>query len=127
MSATRLDLPENHPRIQKRAIAVPSPWGRISLLAIAQRTIHVSRHHISTNRKPRKPVPTTLKTLGDHIHIKRYEKRLSLSQVADYVGVTMTVIKSFESDAELPNDSQLQSLQKLLGLDPRLKTTKPNT
>src|ERR1017187_406772 len=102
-------------------------WRRVALLAFTERTIHISRRHISTNRQPRKAVPTTPRTLGDHIHIKRYEKRLSLSQVALNMGLTTTAVKSFESDAELPNDLQWQSLQRLLGLDPRLKPTKPNT
>jgi DNA-binding transcriptional regulator YiaG len=96
-------------------------------LAIAQQTIRASRSHISTNRQPRKSIPTNPKTLGDYIHIKRYEKRLTLSQVADNIGVTVAVVKSFESDVELPNDLQWLSLQELLGVDPRLKPTKPNS
>jgi len=96
-------------------------------LAIAQRTIHVSRCHITTNRLPRKAVPISPRTLGDHIHLKRFEKRLLLRQVAEYLGVTVAEVKSFESDAELPNDLQWQSLQQLVALDPRLKPTKPNT
>jgi hypothetical protein len=96
-------------------------------LAFAQRTIHVSRRHIGTNRQPRKAVPTTPRTLGDHIYLKRYESRLKLTQVAAMAGVTVAVIKSFESDAELPNEREWRSLQKLLALDSRLKPTKPNT
>jgi hypothetical protein len=115
-------------RIAKRtAHDSPSPSRRVALLAITQRTIHISRRHIAIIRLPRKSVPTTPKTLGDHIHLKRYEKRLLLSQVAEYMGVTTTAVKSFESDVEIPNEREWQSLQTILGLDPRLEPTKPNT
>jgi hypothetical protein len=96
-------------------------------LAIAQRTIHVSRRHNGTKRLPRKSVPTTPTTLGDHISFKRYEKRLLLSQVAEYMGLTIAEVKSFESDFDIPEETEWRLLQKLLELDPRLQPTKPNT
>jgi ribosome-binding protein aMBF1 (putative translation factor) len=96
-------------------------------LAITQRTIHVTRPYIAAIRHHRKKVTATPKTLGDHIHIKRYEKRLSLRQLAAMMGLAVTAVKSFEGDSELPNECEWQSLQKLLGLDPRLKPTKPNS
>ena len=96
-------------------------------MAIAERTIHISRIHIPAKRYPRKSVPTTPKTLGDHIRLKRYEKGLLLRQVAEMTGVTVTTLKSFESDATIPNDLQWQSLEKFLMLDPGLKPTKSNS
>jgi DNA-binding transcriptional regulator YiaG len=95
-------------------------------LAIEQRTTHTSRRHIPTNRIHRKAIPTTPKTLGDHIRIKRYEKRLTMSQAAVMAEVTLAALQSFEQDAELPNELQWQTLERLLGLDPRLKPTKSN-
>lgn len=102
-------------------------WRRVALLAIVQRTIHVSRRHIGKNRLPRRSVPTTPTTLGDHISLKRYEKRLLLSQVAEYMGLTVAEVKSFESDIDIPEESEWRSLQEILDLDPRLQPTKPNT
>ncbi len=54
----------------------PSPLGGVRLLAIGQRHIVASRAGISANRNPRKPFPSTLRTLGDYIQVKRLEPAL---------------------------------------------------
>jgi len=122
-----LDWLNEFPPNKMRAMAVPSPWGRIALLAFAQRLINVSRTHIPTNRHPRKRFPSVPKTLGDHIHIKRYEKHLTLAQVALYMGIATKKVKSFESDRKIPNEREWQSLQRILGFDPGLMPERPNS
>jgi hypothetical protein len=47
-----------------------------ALLAFAQRQIRASRAHIPPNRDHRKHISTVIKTLGDYIQAKRYEKGL---------------------------------------------------
>ena len=49
-----------------------------------------------------------------------------MSQAAVMAEVTLAALQSFEQDAELPNELQWQTLERLLGLDPRLKPTKSN-
>jgi len=46
-------------------------------LGFTQRQIQVSRAHISEDRYRRKQLPMSIKTLGDLIQIKRYEKCLT--------------------------------------------------
>jgi hypothetical protein len=47
--------------------------------------------------------------------------------VAEYMGLTVAEVKSFESDIDIPEESEWRSLQEILDLDPRLQPTKPNT
>jgi ribosome-binding protein aMBF1 (putative translation factor) len=67
-------------------------WG-IQLLGFTQRQIRVSRSHIPTYRNPRKLFPTTLKTPGDHIKAKRFEKGLLQSELAEKLGVSVRLVK----------------------------------
>jgi hypothetical protein len=60
----------------------------VLVLGITQRQIRVSRGHIPTNRQPRKSLPTSILTLGDLIQVKRYEKKLTLRQLAPKMGIT---------------------------------------
>jgi DNA-binding transcriptional regulator YiaG len=85
-------------------------------LGIAQRTIHVSRSHIATRRHARKAFPTTLKTLGDHIHAARFEKGLLLSQMAEKLGVPYEFVTRWEQDLEKPSITEWENISRLLGL-----------
>lgn len=101
--------------------------GRVALLGIADRSINVSRGHILPNRKPRKSFPTIVKTLGDHLQVKRAEKGFSLAELAGKARVTKSTILRWEVDAEVPNDSQWQLLERVLNLDSIFRSTKPDT
>jgi ribosome-binding protein aMBF1 (putative translation factor) len=93
----------------------PSPWRRVALLANSQRSICISRKHISTNRSPRKAFPRIVKTLGDHIQVKRVEKGFKLNELAKKMGVTKSVVVFWESDEKLPNEREWQLLESLFG------------
>ena len=88
--------------------------GRVVLLGIAQRQVRVSRSHIPAKRNSRKPLPTSVKTLGDLIHIKRYEKRLTRQQLAEKMGIAHTLIRAWERGASQPSEQQMEQLRKLL-------------
>ena len=88
---------------------------RIQLLALTQRTIRTSRSHISANRKPRKPFPTTVKTLGDEIQVKRKESELSARKLAGMLSVPVATVTSWERGQSLPDPAQLALISKLLG------------
>jgi ribosome-binding protein aMBF1 (putative translation factor) len=79
----------------------------VALLGIAQRKIRASRGHIGTDRRPRKSLPTIVKTLGDRIQISRYEKGLLQKELAKRMGVTLSRIKALESDLRSPNDEEI--------------------
>jgi DNA-binding transcriptional regulator YiaG len=85
-------------------------------LAIAQRTITVCRKHISTNRSPKKAIPTLIQTLGDYLLLKRFEKGLSQRQVAQRVDVTILTVKQWEGDRQTPTEAEWLALKDLLNL-----------
>jgi DNA-binding transcriptional regulator YiaG len=92
----------------------PSPRGRVALLGIAHRQIRVSRAHIPTDRDRRKPLPTNIKTLGDLIQIKRYEKRITLWQLALKTGIATATVRTWECGTDRPNEQQMVQLASVL-------------
>lgn len=86
-------------------------------MAFTQRHICVSRAHIPLNRNRRKQIPTVIKTLGDFIQAKRYEKGLHPYQVAGKMGVKTALISAWESGICKPDEKQCQILSDLLGFD----------
>ena len=84
-------------------------------MGIAQRQIRVSRTHIPTPRIQRKPLPTSIQTLGDLIQVKRYEKRITLWQLAQKMGITSASVQAWENGTGQPNSQQIVLLTKQLG------------
>jgi DNA-binding transcriptional regulator YiaG len=97
------------------ATTSPSPRGRVALLGIAQRQVRVSRAHIPSQRNHCKPLPTNVKTLGDQIKIKRYEKKITLQQLASKMGIRQTTVRGWEHDVERPDANQIEKLKTILG------------
>jgi ribosome-binding protein aMBF1 (putative translation factor) len=87
----------------------------VLLLGIAQRTIRLSRSHIPTNRRPRKSLPTSIQTLGDLIQVKRYEKKLTLWQLAQKMGITTASARAWNDGTGQPDIEQIALLRKHLG------------
>ena len=100
--------------------------GRIALLGLAQRQISVSRAHIPLNRHRRKQIPTVIKTLGDYIQAKRYEKGLHPYQVAGKMGIETALILAWESGTRTPDEKQWQMLSDLLSFDSGVDFPKPH-
>jgi len=101
-------------------------WGRIALLALAQRQIRISRTHIPLNRKRRKQIPDTIKTFGDYIQAKRYENGLHPYQVAGKLGIETKLILAWENSTSKPNEKQWQMLSALLSFDSGVDFPKPH-
>jgi DNA-binding transcriptional regulator YiaG len=87
-------------------------------LGIAQRQIQVSRAHVPPTCYRRKPLPTSIKTLGDLIQIKRYEKCFTLWQLALKMGIPTRTVRAWERDADQPSVLQMDQLTKILDLTP---------
>jgi ribosome-binding protein aMBF1 (putative translation factor) len=85
-------------------------------LAFHQRRIQVPHSHISVNRKPRKPFPTILKTLGDRIQARRFEEGLLQSELAGKLGVTTLLVRRWEDNLETPSLAHWPMLASLLNL-----------
>ena len=54
--------------------------------------------------------------LGDLIQIKRYEKKLTLGQLAQKMGIATASVRRWEEGICLPNDAQIGFLTKNSGL-----------
>jgi DNA-binding transcriptional regulator YiaG len=94
-------------------------------LGFAQRKIHAARSHIPTNRKLKKAIPTTIKTLGDHIQFKRFQEGLHMRQLAEALGVPAYLVASWEKDRRVPTADHWTRLARLLNLDPKLGPQSP--
>jgi DNA-binding transcriptional regulator YiaG len=70
---------------------------------------------IPANRKPRKPLPTIIKTLGDRIQVRRFEKGLLQSEVAEKLRVPISLVRAWENDVLEPNHDEWNRLAKVLG------------
>ncbi|HXR46648.1 MAG TPA: helix-turn-helix transcriptional regulator [Candidatus Limnocylindrales bacterium] len=64
-----------------------------------------------------KPLPASIKTLGDLIHVKRMEKNLTSGHLAAKMGITAILVRSWEDGTKRPDNRQLEVLVRLLGLD----------
>jgi DNA-binding transcriptional regulator YiaG len=74
----------------------------------------VSRTDIPGARIYRKPLPTSIKTIGDLIQIRRYEKRLTLWQLAQKMGIAAATVKAWERNTAQPNGQQMKQLAGVL-------------
>jgi ribosome-binding protein aMBF1 (putative translation factor) len=99
----------------------------VALLTITERQVTASRSHIPVNRMPRKSFPTTPKTLGDRIQIRRVEMKLSQAELASKIGITKLILRLWESDSQAPKGQEWQKLEALLGIDANVKTRTLNT
>jgi ribosome-binding protein aMBF1 (putative translation factor) len=73
------------------------------------------RTPLPSSRNHRKPLPVSIQTHGDLIQIKRYEKRLTLWQLAQKMGITTASVRAWENGTRQPNGQQIALLTKHLG------------
>jgi ribosome-binding protein aMBF1 (putative translation factor) len=86
-------------------------------LGIAQRQIRIKYAQKSRKGKQSKPLPTSIKTIGDLIQVKRMEKKLTPGHLAAKMGIATALIRSWEDGTSRPNNQQLKVLASLLGCD----------
>jgi len=53
--------------------------------------------------------------LGDLIQIKRYEKRLTVWQLAQKMGIATVTVRAWEGGSERPSDQQMEQMATILG------------
>jgi DNA-binding transcriptional regulator YiaG len=108
----------------KPSFKPPEPWpvkssprGRVALLGIAQRTVMV-KYASKTRKSPHsKPLPESIKTIGDWILVKRMAKNLTTGHLALKMGITTSLVYSWENGTDQPNSQQLKILSSVLGFD----------
>ena len=84
-------------------------------MGIAHRSIRILHEHKLRKRKWFKPLPASIKTLGDWIKVKRQEKKLSPYHLAAKMGIATALVQSWETGASEPNDGQRQMLRAVFG------------
>ena len=62
-------------------------------------------------------MPTAIKTLGDYLLVKRYEKGLKQRYIDQMVGVAISTVRRWETDVEKPTRDEWAVLVKVLGLE----------
>ena len=105
------------------ATAIPSPSGRVALLDIAHRTVRAARSQIATRGRPRKSLPTAIKTLGDRIQVRRFELGLLQSELAAKLKVPISLLQAWEEDVQDPAPDHWNKLDNVLGTTDRTPET----
>jgi ribosome-binding protein aMBF1 (putative translation factor) len=95
----------------------PSPRRRVALLAFAQRRIRIKYAQNSRKQQRSKPLPVSIKTVGDWIQVKRTEKNLTPGHLAAKMGIATALVRSWEDGTILPDNRQLEVLANLLEFD----------
>jgi ribosome-binding protein aMBF1 (putative translation factor) len=86
-------------------------------LGIAQRSISVKYAQNLRNQQQPKLLPTSIKTVGDWIQVKRCDKNLTPSHLATKMGIAPALIYSWEADTSQPDIHQMKLLEVALGFN----------
>jgi ribosome-binding protein aMBF1 (putative translation factor) len=86
-------------------------------LGIAHRSIRTPYEHKLRKQKGFKPLPASIKTLGEWIQVGRQENRLSPYHLAEKMGIASALVKSWESGECEPDQRQRQMLCGIFGSD----------
>jgi ribosome-binding protein aMBF1 (putative translation factor) len=71
-----------------------------------------------------KPLPESIKTVGDWIQVKRHEKNLTPGHLAAKMGIATALVRSWEDGKSQPDSQQMKVLASLLGCDTDFDPTK---
>jgi len=96
------------------------------LLGIAQRTVEVIYGDFKQRFSRRKLIPTEVKTLGDHLLLKRIKTDLSQPELAIKGGFTVRKIKAWEHDQSIPTEAEWRVLAEIIGLDASMEPSGDN-
>jgi ribosome-binding protein aMBF1 (putative translation factor) len=86
-------------------------------LGIAQRQIRIKYAQKSRKQRRSKPLPMSIKTIGDLIQVKRHEKNLTPGHLALKMGIATSLVHSWEDGTAQPDNRQLKTLAGILGVD----------
>ena len=106
------------------AVVSPSPRRRVALLGIAQRQISIKFSYKLRKQNHAKPLPESIKTIGDWIQVKRQEKNLTHSHLAVKMGIATALVHSWEDGTSQPDSVQMKVLASLLGCNTDFDPTK---
>jgi len=92
------------------------------LLGIAQRSVTVKYDDSKEKYSRRKLIPVNVKTLGDHLLLKRIEANLTQPEVAQKAGVSVRTVRKWEYGFVCPTEHHWQVLKEILHLDSTFPT-----
>jgi len=95
--------------------------GRVALLGIAQRSIRIKYTQKSRKEPRAKPLPESIKTVGDWIQARRLAKNLTRCHLALKMGIATALVRSWEDGSSQPDKRQLAILANFLGVAPLLR------
>ena len=87
----------------------------IALLGIAQRHIRIKFSQKTRKQRNSKPLPESIKSLGDWIQVKRHEKNLTPGHLAAKMGIATSSVLSWEDGNSQPDGQQMKALASHLG------------
>ena len=99
--------------VKKCAWWKSSPRGRVALLGIAQRQIHIKFTAKRNRSKHSKPLQSSVQTLSDWIRAKRIGKNLTPGQLGAKMGIAQAIVQAWEGGTKEPDDLQLAFLEKI--------------
>jgi len=83
-------------------------------LGIAQRQIRTKFSQKTRKQRNSKPLPESIKSLGDWIQVKRHERNLTHGQLAAKMGIATALVRPWEDGTSQPDNWQLNVLERLL-------------
>jgi ribosome-binding protein aMBF1 (putative translation factor) len=86
-------------------------------LGIAQRQICTKFTQVQKKSHRSKPLPESIKTIGDWIRSKRIEKNLSAYHLAGKMGIATALVHAWEVNIQQPDCQQLKVLASVLGFE----------
>jgi DNA-binding transcriptional regulator YiaG len=94
-------------------------------LACCHRTIHHVRSTTSLHFKQSRNYPANPKTLGEHLRKKRIDLHLSMTQLAQTLGLgfTVTAIEKWEKNQNRPTEEHRSRILEFLGFDPLITSS----
>jgi len=96
----------------------------LHLLACCHRTIRIRRSSISKHFRQLRRYPINPKTLGEHLRKKRIDMHLSMTQLAQILGlgVSDSAIEKWEKNQNRPTDEHRFRIVEFLGFDPHRRS-----
>ena len=96
----------------------------VALLGIAQRQIFIKFNQKVRKENHAKPLPESIKTIGDWIQVKRQEQNLTHSHLAVKMGIATALVRSWEDGKSQPDSQQMKALASLFGYGADFDPTK---
>jgi ribosome-binding protein aMBF1 (putative translation factor) len=96
----------------------PLSPGRVALLGIAQRQIRIQFSQKTRKHDGAKPLPESIKTVGDWIQAKRIERNLTPGHLAAKMGIARALLCSWEADANQLSEQQVEDLARFFEAKP---------